>query len=136
MSVVLLEVAEQKKVLIVEDDQVSRDMVCIILRKKGLEIYQAQNGIEAIEMFEQENFDLVLMDINMPYMDDYEAVSLIRKKEKIMKKRTIVIALTAYAIKEDKEKCLASGMDDYLSKPIDINQLSVLIDRWLSLSKD
>jgi len=136
LSVVLLEVAEQKKVLIVEDDQVSRDMVCIILRKKGLEIYQAQNGIEAIEMFEQENFDLVLMDINMPYMDDYEAVSLIRKKEKIMKKRTIVIALTAYAIKEDKEKCLASGMDDYLSKPIDINQLSVLIDRWLSLSKD
>ncbi|WP_378954331.1 ATP-binding protein [Pelosinus sp. sgz500959] len=132
----LLKVVEKKKVLIVEDDKISRDIVCIVLRKKGLEIEIAQNGIESIEKFEKEKFDLIIMDINMPYMDGYEAVRLIREKEKIMNRHTVIIALTAYALKEDKEKCLAIGMDDYLSKPVDINQLSALIDLWLPASKD
>lgn len=125
--------AQKKKVLIVEDDKISRDIVDIALGKKGVESYIAKNGTEAVAMFEKEQFDLIIMDINMPYMNGYEAVALIREKEKVMDQRTPIIAMTAYALVGDKEKCLASGMDDYISKPVDLNQLSVLIDKWFSI---
>jgi PAS domain S-box-containing protein len=131
---VLLKMIAKKSVLLVEDDEVSRDIVSILLRKKGLEIYIAKNGKDAIEMFEKEKVDLILMDINMPYMDGYEAVNVIREKEKEkeMGGSTPIIAMTAYALKGDREKCIAGGMDDYLSKPIDLNQLSLHIDKWIA----
>ncbi|WP_378955255.1 response regulator [Pelosinus sp. sgz500959] len=125
-----------KKVLLVEDDDVSRKIVEIILRKKGLEIWTAQNGKEAIEIFDQEIFDLIIMDINMPYMDGYSAATLLREKEVKMNRRTAIIAVTAYASKDDREKCLAIGMDDYVSKPIDIQQLNIVINKWLGIPKE
>jgi len=131
---ILLQARTKKQVLLVEDDEVSRKIVSIILLKKGLEVHIAKNGKEAVEMVEKQALDLIFMDINMPYMDGYSAVTLIRRQEEMLNRHIPIIALTAYALKGDKEKCLAIGMDDYLSKPVDINALNVVIDRWLDLS--
>lgn len=126
---------ERGKILLVEDDEISRKIVEIILRKKGLEVWIAKNGKEAIEIFNKEIFDLIIMDINMPLLDGYSTVAFLRKKEEILNRHTPVIAMTAYAIKGDREKCLASGMDDYISKPIDVQQLNVMINKWIETSK-
>ncbi|MDD2621302.1 MAG: response regulator, partial [Syntrophomonadaceae bacterium] len=80
---------------------------------------------------EQEIFDLLLMDINMPYMDGYGATAAIRLNEKMLNKHTPIIAMTAYSLKGDRGKCLRAGMDDYLSKPIDVNEMNATIDKWL-----
>lgn len=121
----------KKKVLLVEDDEVSRKMVQIVLIKKGLDIQVANNGRQAVEMNNKYIFDLIIMDINMPYMDGYSAVTLIRQQERSTGGHIPIVAMTAYALKGDREKCLASGMDDYLSKPVDIKQLNWIIDKWL-----
>ena len=128
---IFLQAKTNKQVLLVEDDEVSRKIVSLILLKKGLEVYIAKNGKEAVEMVEKQNFDLIFMDINMPYMDGYSAVTLIRRQEEMLNRHIPIIALTAYALKGDREKCLAIGMDDYLSKPVDINALNIVIDHWL-----
>lgn len=130
----ILEGRPKKKVLLVEDDEVSRKMVYIVLAKKGLDIQVASNGCQAVEMSNKYIFDLIIMDINMPYMDGYSAVTLIRQQEKTNGGHIPIIAMTAYALKGDREKCLASGMDDYLSKPVDIKQLNLIIDKWLAVS--
>ncbi|WP_378952844.1 CHASE3 domain-containing protein [Pelosinus sp. sgz500959] len=127
----LIENTQNKKVLVCEDDEVSRNIIRILLYKKGLDIYLAQNGKEAIEMFEKMIFNLIIMDINMPYMDGYSAVKLIRQKEQALYRHTPIVAMTAYALRGDREKCLAAGMDDYLSKPVDVHQLSSIVDMWL-----
>jgi len=121
----------KKKVLLVEDDEVSRNVIGIVLCKKGLQVQVAVNGQQAVEMANQQAFDLIIMDINMPYMDGYSAVGLIREQEKLNNRQVPIIAMTAYALRGDREKCLSSGMDDYLSKPIDIKQLNLVIDKWL-----
>lgn len=131
----LLETAGHKKVLVCEDDEVSRNMMHIVLSKKGLDIYLAENGKEAIEMFEKVVFDLIIMDINMPLIDGYSAVKLIRQKEQILQRDTTIVAMTAYALSGDREKCLEIGMDDYLSKPIDIYKLSSMVDIWLGIEQ-
>lgn len=120
-----------KKVLLVEDDEVSRNMVRILLAKKGLRIYMAENGKQAVAMVKKSVFDLIIMDINMPYMDGYSAVAFIREEEKVTGERTPIIAMTAYALQGDREKCLSRGMDDYLAKPVDIKDLNLIIDKWL-----
>lgn len=121
----------KKKVLLVEDDEVSQNMVKIVLLKKGLGVHMVGNGQEAVDMATQHKFDLIIMDINMPYMDGYSAVNLIREGERKTGLHIPIIALTAYALKGEREKCLAIGMDDYLSKPVDIGQLNFIIDKWL-----
>ena len=124
-----LEEYAKKKVLLVEDDEVSRNMVKIILLKKGLSVYVVGNGKEAVDIIEKQIFDLIIMDINMPYMDGYSAVTIIRGREKTG--HVPIVAMTAYALKGEREKCLSSGMDDYLSKPVDIKELNFIIDKWL-----
>jgi PAS domain S-box-containing protein len=128
----LQENAEQKKILLVEDDKVNRMVICAVLQKKRVNVNIAQNGKEAVDMAKKENFDLILMDIHMPLMDGYSATQFIRQREKRTNRHTPIIAMTAYALKGDKEKCLEIGMDDYISKPLDIKQLSLLIDMWLN----
>ena len=120
-----------KKVLLAEDDQVSRNMVTIILEKNGFEVIAVENGKEAISAFEKADFHIILMDINMPFLDGYATTRMIRLKEKHKKISTPIIAMTAYALKGDKEKCLEAGMVDYISKPIDINELRDVINKWL-----
>ncbi|WP_378952797.1 ATP-binding protein [Pelosinus sp. sgz500959] len=120
-----------KKVLLAEDDMVSRNMVTIMLKQKGFEVTAVENGIEAVSAFEKNKFNVILMDVNMPYMDGYSATATIRSKEKQMNYRTPIIAMTAYALKGDREKCLEVGMDDYISKPISLTQTMDMIGKYV-----
>lgn len=125
-----LKKAESKTILLAEDDVVSRNMVTIMLEQRGYKVVAVENGREAISAFEKSKFDVILMDINMPYTDGYSATIAIRGKEKDRKYRTPIIAMTAYALKGDREKCLEVGMDDYISKPISLDQAMDMIEKY------
>ena len=126
-----IEKESKKKILLVEDDDVSRNIAEILLKKKNYQVVLAKNGREAVDIFEKEIFDLILMDINMPYLDGYSATALIRLKEQATAVQTPIIAMTAYALSGDRDKCIKAGMDDYISKPIDFNELFRVVDIWL-----
>lgn len=122
---------KRKKVLLAEDDLVSRKMITIILDKNDFEVIAVDNGMEAVLAFQREKFHIILMDVNMPYLDGFSATASIRLKEKELKCHTPIIAMTAHALNGDREKCLESGMDDYLTKPIDFNQVLEKIWRYV-----
>ncbi len=117
-------------VLLVEDDVTNQMVVSKFLQKLGYLITIAENGIRAVEEYRKQIFDIVLMDIQMPFMDGFEATSIIRGMETEQGKQMPIIALTAFAMKNDREKCLAAGMNDYLSKPVDLEQLQEVIRKW------
>ncbi len=117
------------RVLLVEDNPVNQKVANLMLERIGCSVDSVANGLEAIEAFTRLPYDLVLMDCQMPEMDGYEATRMIRTMEN-SGRRTPVIALTANAMKGDRDRCLASGMDDYLSKPVDRKQLEQTIRRW------
>jgi two-component system, sensor histidine kinase and response regulator len=119
--------SQRLRVLLVEDHAVNQMVAQAILERRGFEVVLAGNGREGVEAFRRERFDLVLMDIQMPEMDGFEALEAIRALEQRTGRRTPVVALTAHAMKEDRERCLAAGMDDYLSKPIDAGKLADII---------
>ncbi|MCV6614750.1 MAG: response regulator [Cellvibrionaceae bacterium] len=117
-------------VLLVDDDMRNTLSLAKVLRKKGLVVHIAPGGQEAIEMLQQQaDIELVLMDIMMPKMDGYEATGLIRTLPQW--EDIPVIALTANAMLGDREKCLAAGANDYMSKPVDVNKLLVLLAKYL-----
>ena len=123
---------EYKKILLAEDDLISRNLATLILEKNGFEVIAVENGKQAVDAFEQEKFELILMDINMPHLNGYTATATIRDQEKQIKFHTPIIAMTAYALKGDRERCLAAGMDDYISKPIELDKFIELINKWLT----
>ncbi|MBF0481414.1 MAG: PAS domain S-box protein [Desulfovibrionaceae bacterium] len=111
-------------ILLAEDDEISRLLAVKLLQKQGHRVETAHNGRQAIEKLKAGNFNLVLMDVFMPDMDGIEAVRAIRRGEAGQDKTGVrIIALTAYALKGDRERCLAAGMDDYLSKPVKAEEL-------------
>jgi len=116
-----------KCVLIVEDDPVSMVFIKELLTPSGALVYEAYNAEDAIEILQSEKIDLVLMDIQLPGIDGYEAT---RKMKKI-KSGIPVIAQTAYAMQEDQNKSMEAGCDDYISKPIEINELMGKLGRFL-----
>lgn len=116
-------------ILLVEDNPINQKLAARLLGKKGHRISIAENGIEAIEMNKSQLFEIILMDVQMPKMDGLEATRLIRQWEKDKGRRTPIIAMTAHAMKGDHERCLAAGMDDYISKPIQTRQLHEAIER-------
>ncbi len=121
---------QNQKILIVDDDMRNVFALSGALQKNGLDVYKAANGEKALEILESEpSMDLVLMDIMMPVMDGYETMRAIRSKEQF--KNLPIIAVTAKAMKEDRAKCLAAGANDYLTKPVDVNQLLSLMRVWL-----
>jgi PAS domain S-box-containing protein len=124
-----------KNILLAEDDLVSRNMMSIILKNEGLQVITAQNGEEAIYAFEKGKFDLVFMDINMPVLDGYSATAQIRLVEKNRSNHVPIIAMTAYALKGDRERCLEAGMDDYLTKPIILSDVKDMIHKYLNDEK-
>lgn len=122
---------ENKSVLIVDDDMRNVFALTSALEPYGLHIDIALNGREALnKLDEKPHLDLVLMDIMMPEMDGYEAMAAIRKQKRFAK--LPIIALTAKAMKNDREKCMEAGASDYISKPLDIDKLLSLIRVWVS----
>ena len=120
-----------KKILLVDDDMRNVFALSKILKERGMEIIKAENGKIALEMLEvHSDIDMVLMDIMMPEMDGYEAMRQIRLKQKF--KKLPVIALTAKAMKDDRQKCIDAGANDYITKPIEVDRLLTLIRVWLS----
>ncbi|MGH9354917.1 MAG: response regulator, partial [Terriglobia bacterium] len=106
------------KILLVEDNGVNQALATRLLEKMGNQVALAQNGLEALAAIEKQPFDLVLMDVQMPEMNGLEATSILRARERDQGRHTPVIAMTAYAMKGDRERCIDAGMDGYVSKPI------------------
>ncbi|HEY1039008.1 MAG TPA: response regulator, partial [Bacteroidia bacterium] len=119
-----------KKILLVDDDMRNVFALSKILKERGMEVLKAENGINALDVLDKESVDLVLMDIMMPEMDGYEAMRRIRAQGKFRK--LPVIALTAKAMKDDKQKCIDAGANDYITKPLDVERLLSLMRVWLS----
>jgi CheY-like chemotaxis protein len=119
-------------VLVAEDVAANQMFLEIILKGCGLSLDVANNGLEAVEKFEENQYDLILMDENMPLLNGIGATKMIRDKEEERSTAPIpIIAITANALVGDREKFLESGMDDYVSKPIDPNQLKLLLYKYL-----
>jgi CheY-like chemotaxis protein len=124
------EILRGKKVLIVDDDMRNTYSLSNVLDEEGMKCFTAENGRVAIEVLkEQQDIDIVLMDIMMPEMDGFEATQAIRKINSFNK--LPIIALTAKAMKGDREKCLEAGMSDYIAKPVNMDQLLSLMRVWL-----
>lgn len=119
---------KQLRILLAEDNQVNQKLAVNILEKRGHKVSVANNGQQALDALEVEQFDMVLMDVQMPQLDGMEATRAIREKEKSTKTHIPIVAMTAHAMKGDKERCLASGMDAYVTKPIQTNELFEVID--------
>lgn len=122
-----------RRVLVAEDDLDNQKLVVLMLELLGLEAVTVVCGRELFERLEQERFDLVLLDVNMPDMSGLEVAQRLRLAEAGTDRRLPLIALTANAVGGFRERCLAAGMDDYLSKPYTLDQLQTVLARWLAL---
>jgi CheY-like chemotaxis protein len=120
------------RVLLVEDNEINQEVSFELLQYAGINVDIANNGKEALEYIKQNSYDAVLMDVQMPEMDGYEATGIIKKDESL--KRLPVIGMTAYAMKGDKEKCLQAGMNDYVSKPIEASRLFSILKKWIKVN--
>ncbi|MDX1949806.1 MAG: response regulator [Rickettsiales bacterium] len=121
-----------KDILVVEDNPVNRLVISKMLEKFAVHITCVNDGGEAVGIAKRKKFDLIFMDCQMPNMDGYEATKVIREVEKANRQEhTPIVALTANAVKGDSEKCIAAGMDDYLSKPVKIEEVEEKLNKWL-----
>jgi PAS domain S-box-containing protein len=118
------------RVLVVEDNEMNRQVVREFLLSEGIMVVVAENGQKALDTLAQESFDLILMDVRMPEMDGLEATRRIREAEPL-KRRTPIIAMTAHALAQAREECLAAGMDGYLTKPIEKERFLETLRTWL-----
>jgi two-component system, sensor histidine kinase and response regulator len=118
------------KILLAEDNRVNQALAVRLLEKRGYHVVVAGNGKAALEALETQEFDLILMDVQMPKMDGLQATAAIRESEIKNGKHIPIIAMTAHAMAGDKERCLAAGMDDYITKPIRPEQLVDMIERY------
>jgi len=123
------------RVLLAEDNPVNQVVAMTMLRNLGLAATHAANGADAVARWSEGGYDLVLMDCQMPEMDGYAATAEIRARE-LPGRRTPIIALTAHAMPGDRERCIAAGMDDYLTKPFRQEQLAGLLARWLPEARE
>ena len=121
---------QRLQVLLAEDNLVNQSLVAAVLEKAGHHVVLAADGVEALAAFERQPFDMILMDVQMPRMDGLAATAGIRAAEKISGRHVPIVALTAHAMKGDRELCIRAGMDDYLTKPIDLSDLRATIRMW------
>jgi two-component system, sensor histidine kinase and response regulator len=119
------------RILVAEDNEFNQELVVKLLKKQGHVAVLADNGKAALDAWERAPFDLILMDVQMPGMDGFAVTQAIRAKEKVTNTHVPIIALTAHAMKGDRERCLEAGMDSYVSKPIQAAQLLAEIDRLI-----
>ncbi len=123
-----------KRLLVVEDNDLNREIATEILSMTGVKIETAENGKEAVDMMLASApgyYDLILMDIQMPVMNGYDATCAIRALEREDAKKIPIVAMTANAFLEDVQKAKASGMNEHMMKPLDIEQLQNMLARWL-----
>ena len=121
------------RILVAEDNLVNQKLTLKILSKLGYEARLAENGREVTEMANLRNYDLIFMDVQMPEMDGIEATKMIRK---YMDVQPLIIAMTANAMKEDKDECLGAGMDDFLSKPVKLEEVVNMLAKWSAILKE
>jgi len=126
---------EGLKILLAEDNAVNRSLATVLLQKRGHTVVASENGREALGALARIHIDLVLMDVQMPVMDGFEAIGAIRKQEQSTGAHLPIIALTAHAMKGDRERCLAAGADDYVAKPIRVEELFAAIERVRPLQR-
>jgi len=127
-----LDPSRSLRILLAEDNVVNQRVASRLLEKRGHRVVVAVTGREALKALEEESYDLVLMDVQMPEIDGVEATAKIREMEKLTGRHQLVVALTAHVMKGDVERCLSAGMDDYLSKPIRLQELDDLLDKYVS----
>jgi PAS domain S-box-containing protein len=121
------------RILVAEDNAVNQKLIVRLLEKRGHSVHVVPNGLEAVEILGRQKFDLVFMDMQMQVMDGFEATSEIRKREESNGSHLPIVALTAFAMKGDRERCLNSGMDGYLTKPIRSGELDDVLNQYVSL---
>ncbi len=118
------------RILLAEDNVVNQKVAARVLERRGHRVTLAGDGAETVNLFGREKFDLILMDIQMPAMDGYEATAAIRQAERQTGAHIPIVALTAHAMTGDEERCLAAGMDDYISKPIHMDELLQKVEQF------
>jgi CheY-like chemotaxis protein len=128
----LREERHRRHILLAEDNPVNQTLAVRLLEKRGYVVTVAANGRSALEALEKDRFDAVLMDVQMPEMDGFEATAAIRRNEKRTGGHIPIIAMTAHALKGDQERCLAAGMDAYISKPIRTSELFAAIEELVN----
>ena len=118
------------RILVAEDNPVNQRVITVLLEKRGHSVSLARNGSEAVDVFAKQPFDMIFMDVQMPIMNGYDASLAIRSAERVTGFRTPIIAVTAHAMKGDREQCLNAGMDDYLTKPVVVRDLDAMLKRF------
>jgi two-component system sensor histidine kinase/response regulator len=123
-------VGEKLSILLAEDNVVNQRVAVRVLEKQGYQVAVASNGLEALKAMQHHSFDLVLMDVQMPELGGFETTERIRRYERLNGTHIPIIAMTAHAMTGDRERCLAAGMDDYISKPIRAATLIDLVEKY------
>lgn len=123
------------KLLIVEDDKIIRMVIEKFSIRKGWKVVLAEDGNAALDAYQKQKFDVIIMDCQMPVLDGYKATGAIRKLESQSGTHTPIIAMTANALEGFRETCLNAGMDDYLTKPIDTSGFYAIVERWAKSKK-
>ena len=118
------------RVLMAEDNAVNQKIACGVLEKQGHDVTQAWDGCQALAALDRAHFDVVLMDVQMPEMDGFETTAAIRARERDTGRHLPIIAMTAHAMEGDRERCIAAGMDSYLSKPLKVPELIELLEKF------
>ncbi len=121
------------RILVADDYPTNQKVAQAYLESAGHQVDIVSDGAEAIEAFEQQRYDLILMDVQMPNVDGYQASRVIQQKSQAGTRKTPIIAMTAYAMQGDREKCLAAGMSDYITKPLNKAALLKLINKWVAV---
>jgi CheY-like chemotaxis protein len=116
-------------VLVAEDNPINQKVLQHLIERRGHSVEVAASGRETLRLLDEREFDLVLMDVQMPEMDGFETTREIRRRERQTGNHQTIVAMTAHSMSGDRERCLEAGMDDYLSKPVSIQQLERLLDR-------
>lgn len=116
------------RVLVAEDNVVNQRLAAHFLEKRGHQVEIAANGVQALAAVEKQSYDVVLMDVQMPEVDGFQATAAIREREKGTGRHLRIIAMTAHAMEGDRAKCLAAGMDGYIPKPIQAKEMFAAIE--------